>query len=44
MMKQGGQPKSDWQPEVDKLLALKKELAALKGEPEPPVSSGKKVC
>lgn len=41
-LKSGGSDKSVWQPEVDKLLALKKELVALGGTPAaPPQSSGK---
>lgn len=35
--------KSVWQPEVEKLLALKKELAQISGQPQqPPPKSGKK--
>ncbi|XP_054262905.1 methionine--tRNA ligase, cytoplasmic-like [Macrosteles quadrilineatus] len=42
VMKQGGKSKQEWQPEVDKLLKLKKELAALKGEPDPTVKQKSK--
>ncbi|KAJ8981803.1 hypothetical protein NQ317_007389 [Molorchus minor] len=38
-LKEGGVEKSLWQPEVDKLLALKKQLAQVSGEP---VSNGQK--
>lgn len=35
--------KSVWQPEVEKLLALKRELAQISGQPQqPPTKSGKK--
>lgn len=43
LLKTGGSEKSIWQPEVEKLLALKKELTAVGGAPIPaPVSKGKK--
>lgn len=32
-MKQAGKSKAEWQPEVNRLLELKKELSALTGEP-----------
>ncbi|KAK9871150.1 hypothetical protein WA026_011432 [Henosepilachna vigintioctopunctata] len=40
-LKEGGSEKSVWQPEVDKLLALKNKLAVLTGAPTPQ-SKGKK--
>jgi len=41
-LKSSGADKSVWQPEVDRLIALKKELSSLTGVPFEPPSSGKK--
>lgn len=42
-LKEGGSEKSIWQPEVNKLLALKGQLAAATGAPVPaPQSKSKK--